>query len=103
MWTSNAHLSTVYFVPLSEERCEPSNPIYRNQGTQRHCPDLNNWDAFKNYEIGAGLGTFEDLKPNVKLPKLPKLPTAAEVSNKVYDKVTGLKKRAMFAAAADDE
>ncbi|CAF0876874.1 unnamed protein product [Adineta steineri] len=61
-----------------EERCEPSNPIYRNKGTQRNCPDLNAWDAFKNYEINDGLPTLDDLKPNIKLPKLPKLPTADE-------------------------
>jgi hypothetical protein len=56
---------------------------------------LNTWDAFKNYEIGSGLGSLEDYKPNIKLPKLPKIPTADEVSNKVYDKITGLKKRAV--------
>jgi len=77
----------------SEERCEPSNPIYRNKGIQRNCPDLNTWDAFKNYEIMDGLPTFSELKPNIKLPKIP---TADEVSNKVYNKVTGAKKRAFF-------
>ena len=101
MPTSDVHLSTTCFLLSSEERCEPSNPIYRNQGTKRNCPDLNNWDAFKNYEIRDGMRSFDDLKPNVKLPKLPRLPSADEVSNKVYDKVTGLKKRAMF--SADDE
>ena len=84
----------------SEERCEPSNPIYRNQGTQRNCPDLATWDAFVNYEIGDGLDTFDALKPNIKLPKLPKLPSADEVSNRVYHKITGLKKRAV---ASDDQ
>jgi hypothetical protein len=57
---------------------------------------LDTWDAFKNYEIHDGLGTLEDLKPNVKLPKLPRIPTADEMSNKVYNKVTGAKKRAML-------
>ncbi|CAF0808208.1 unnamed protein product [Rotaria sordida] len=78
-----------------EERCEPSNPIYRNKGTERNCPDLNTWDAFKNYEIGDGLPTLDDLKPNIKLPKLPKLPTRDEVSDRIYNKVTGLKKRSI--------
>jgi hypothetical protein len=40
-----------------------------------------------------GLPTFGDLKPNIKLPKIP---TADEISNKVYNKVTGAKKRAFF-------
>ncbi|CAF0775531.1 unnamed protein product [Adineta ricciae] len=75
-----------------EERCEPSNPIYRNRNSQRNCPDLNTWDAFKNYEIRDGLATFGDLKPKVNLPKLPKLPTSDEVSKKIYDKVTGARK-----------
>ncbi|CAF1999988.1 unnamed protein product [Rotaria magnacalcarata] len=79
-----------------EERCEPSNPIYRNKGSQRNCPDLNDWDAFKNYEINDGLPTFDDLKPNIKLPQMPKLPTADEVSNSVYNKITGIKKRAIY-------
>ncbi|CAF0970371.1 unnamed protein product [Adineta steineri] len=79
-----------------EERCEPSNPIYRNKGTQRNCPDLNAWEAFKNYEINDGLPTLDDLKPNIKLPKLPKLPTADEVKDRVYNKVTGLKRRAIL-------
>ncbi len=61
---------------------------------------MNTWDAFKNYEIGDGLGSMEDLKPNIKLPKLPRLPTADEVGNKVYNKVTGARKRAFF---ADDD
>ena len=85
----------------SEERCEPSNPIYRNQGTQRNCPDLSTWDAFVNYEIGDGIDTFDALKPNIKLPKLPKLPSADEISNRVYDKVTGLKKKR--AALSDNQ
>lgn len=79
-----------------EERCEPSNPILRNQATNRHCPDLNDWDAFKNYEIRDGLSSFGDLKPNIKLPQLPKLPSVDEVGNKVYNRVTGAKKRAIF-------
>ena len=84
----------------SEERCEPSNPINRNRNINRNCPDLNTWEAFKNYEIADGLGTLEDLKPNIKLPKLPRIPTADEVGNRVYNKVTGLKRRAMI---ADDD
>jgi hypothetical protein len=43
-----------------------------------------------------GYGTLDDLKPNIKLPKLPRIPTADEVGNKVYNKVTGAKKRAIF-------
>lgn len=62
---------------------------------------MNNWDAFKNYEIGDGIGALEDYKPNVKLPKLPRIPSADEVGNRVYNKVTGLKKRTIF--ADDDE
>ena len=90
------------FVFSSEERCEPSNPIYRNRNSQRNCPDLNTWDAFKNYEIRDGLATFGDLKPKVNLPKLPKLPTSDEVSKKIYDKVTGARKRAMYLDDDDD-
>lgn len=87
---------------FSEERCEPSNPINRNRGINRHCPDLNTWEAFKNYEIMDGLGTLDDLKPNIKLPKLPRIPTADEVGNRVYNKVTGLKKRTII-TDDDDE
>jgi hypothetical protein len=93
--------ANLFFFPLSlssEERCEPSNPIYRNQGTNRNCPDLNNWDAFKNYEINDGLPTLDELKPNIKLPKLP---TYDELGNKVYNKVTGSRKRAFFPANDD--
>ena len=43
-----------------------------------------------------GLPTLSELKPNIKMPKLPKIPTADEVSNRVYNKVTGLKRRAMY-------
>lgn len=39
---------------LLEERCEPSFPLYRNTGTNRFCPDINNWDEFNQYEIGDG-------------------------------------------------
>ena len=37
---------------------------------------------------------MEDYKPNIKLPKLPKIPTANEVGNRIYDKATGARKRA---------
>jgi len=57
---------------------------------------LDTWDAFKNYEILDGLATFSELKPNIKMPKLPRIPSADEVGNKVYNKVTGAKKRAML-------
>lgn len=43
-----------------------------------------------------GLGSLDDYKPNIKLPKLPRIPTADEVGNRVYNKVTGAKKRAML-------
>jgi hypothetical protein len=39
---------------LLEERCEPSFPVYRNTGTNRFCPDINNWKEFDQYEIGNG-------------------------------------------------
>lgn len=48
---------------------------------------MSTWDAFVNYEINDGYGTLEDYKPNIKLPKLPRIPSANEVSNKVYNKV----------------
>ena len=63
---------------------------------------MNTWDAFKNYEIKDGLATFGDLAPNVKLPKLPKIPSADEVSNRIYNKVTGLKRRVVL-EEIDDE
>ncbi|CAF5143828.1 unnamed protein product, partial [Rotaria socialis] len=47
-------------------------------------------------EINDGIPTFDDLKPNIKLPQMPKLPTADEVSNSVYNKITGIKKRAIY-------
>ncbi len=28
--------------------------LYRNTGTNRFCPDINNWDEFNQYEIGDG-------------------------------------------------
>jgi len=37
-----------------EERCEPSFPLYRNTGTNRFCPDINDWKEFDQYEIGNG-------------------------------------------------
>jgi hypothetical protein len=39
---------------FSEERCEPSFPLYRNTGTNRYCPDINSWKELDNYEIGNG-------------------------------------------------
>ncbi|CAF0955830.1 unnamed protein product [Didymodactylos carnosus] len=36
-----------------EERCEPS--INKISGS-RYCPDIKTWKAFKNYEIGNGMG-----------------------------------------------
>ncbi len=45
--------SFFYFF-LLEERCEPSNPIYRNTDTRRFCPDINKWKEFDQYEIGNG-------------------------------------------------
>lgn len=89
-----------FSLHYSEERCEPSNPIYRNKGTERNCPDLDTWDAFKNYEIHDGLPTFDDLKPNIKLPKLP---SADEISNKVYNKVTGVKRRSIYFEEPEEE
>jgi hypothetical protein len=29
-------------------------PLYRNTGTNRFCPDINNWNEFNQYEIGDG-------------------------------------------------
>ncbi|CAF1355681.1 unnamed protein product [Adineta ricciae] len=43
-----------------EERCEPSFPLFRNTGTRRFCPDIHDWKAFDNYEIGDG---FESRDP----------------------------------------
>lgn len=63
---------------------------------------MNTWDDFKNYEILDGLGSLDDYKPNIKLPKLPKLPSADEVGNRVYDKVVNAKKRAMLMGYNDD-
>ncbi|CAF0770533.1 unnamed protein product [Didymodactylos carnosus] len=64
-----------------EERCEPSMPFYRNKGKERNCPDLDTWEAFKNYEIGSGF-SVEDLKPNINI-KLPRLPTADDAVKKI--------------------
>ncbi|CAF4155601.1 unnamed protein product [Rotaria socialis] len=36
-----------------EERCEPS--VNKLTGS-RYCPDIKTWGAFKNYEVGSGLG-----------------------------------------------
>ncbi|CAF1014824.1 unnamed protein product [Didymodactylos carnosus] len=57
-------------------------PFHRNKGKDRNCPDLNTWDAFINYEIGNGM-SIDGLKPNIKLPKFPKMPTANDAVKKV--------------------
>ncbi|UJR30721.1 hypothetical protein I4U23_018241 [Adineta vaga] len=36
-----------------EERCEPS--VNKLTGS-RYCPDIQRWEAFKNYEVGGGYG-----------------------------------------------
>lgn len=57
--TVNERLAAVRVSPYrfafaSEERCEPSLPIFRNTGMGRFCPDINNWLELDNYEIGNG-------------------------------------------------
>jgi hypothetical protein len=47
-------LKNLFFSFLLEERCEPSFPLYRNTGTRRYCPDINNWHELDTYEIGNG-------------------------------------------------
>ncbi len=42
------------FLFFLEERCEPSNPLNRNTGANRFCPDINTWKEFDQYEIGDG-------------------------------------------------
>ena len=50
----------------TEERCEPSFPLFRNTGTRRFCPDIHNWKEFDNYEIGNGYEVRDPLNDETR-------------------------------------